>query len=140
MRSTTATSPWIVGRRRNAEIDFLAANGEPQTVHVLRRSGRSAMFRPGHHLDARDERRFKMRRQRFLVAQCSVDAEAHFDRAFRRFDMDIGGVRFGGPRDQAVDRAYDGRVAGEILEALDIGVVIVLRTRHPSSCGWFGAP
>ena len=68
-----------------------------------------------------------MRRQRLDVDQGTVDAISHARTVFRRLYVDIRSASLRRARDQIVDRADNGSIAGEVLEPFDVGLVDRLR-------------
>ena len=109
------------GGGRDAQIDVVTPNSEAQPA-ILRQPPLGDI-ETGHDLDARDERRFQVRRQRLLVSKGSIDAKPDLKNILGRLDMNIRGLRFGGAADQGVHRTHHGSVAGKVSQPLDITLV-----------------
>ena len=112
------------GHGRDAEIDLLAAHREPDAA-VLRQTALGDV-ELRHDLDARDDGVAQPRRRRLDLAQHAVDAVAHAQPRFGGFEMDVGGAHLDRAGDQAVDQPDDRRLAGEILQPIEIGVAVVV--------------
>jgi hypothetical protein len=52
--------------------------------------------------------------------QHAVDAITHLQAVLEGFDVHVGGARLDGALDQVIDEPHDRRLAGEVLEALDV--------------------
>ena len=59
-------------------------------------------------------------RQALGLLQPPVAAEAHAQMILLRLDMDVGGAALDGAGDHVGDEADDGRLAGDVLQPLDV--------------------
>src|SRR5690625_212587 len=75
---------------------------------------------PRHDLDARNDCGGRARRRGFDLLQNAVDAVAHLEAVFERFDMNVGGARFDRALQNEVDDADDRRFGGQVAQMLDI--------------------
>jgi hypothetical protein len=96
----------------------MAAHCQPNPT-VLRQAAFGDV-EPGHDLDARDDRSLQPRLRSLDLVQHAVIAVADPQPVGKRFEMNIGSVRFHGARDQLIDQPDDRRLAREILEPLGI--------------------
>jgi hypothetical protein len=115
IRSTTR-SPGAAGERRDAHVDQLAAERQPDAP-VLRQPPLGNV-KPRHHLDAAHHHRRDVRRQPQRLLQHAVLAHPHDQAGLVRLDVDVADAlpcRIG---DQAVDQANGRRVVGRVEQIL----------------------
>ena len=109
---------------RNAQVDGFAADRHLKAA-VL---GQAPLgdIEPGHDLDARHDGRCEALGRRVTVNQHAIDPVAHPERVFKSLDMDVGGPHLDRPVDQLVDHADHRRLAGQVLQTLDVKIQAIV--------------
>jgi len=103
---------------RYPKIHFLPAHHQLDAA-VLRQAAFGDIQRR-HDFDPRDHRRLQPARRCFHLVQHPVITVAHPEAGFEGVDMDIGGPRFHGLRDQLIDQPDQRCLARQILEPFRI--------------------
>ena len=116
------------GNGAHAQVEFLALH--PLHDPAVLRQAALGDVEFGHDLDAADHRRGQVGRRALALFQHAIDAVAHLQPIFERFDMDVGRAQFHCALDHQVHQPDHRRLRGQVAQVLDI----VERPPRPRPC------